>query len=299
MASYLIYWQQFWAVEDENEDDFNDQWHTNQGSFYSNVRKGDYLWILVTNGPPNPTEWRLLQRIVVDRKRENPGAGRRYGFYGDKARSLKFDIRTQPDLTPTLHGLRFRSGKRIVASGRRIGNAIQTIRPLTLFDEQLLQHYSRRIERHSNDAGCELSNDTQSDDIYDETEFDLTNISGGFFGNPETNRKVERAAIHFVIQKYEEEGWLVRSVESDRCGYDLYCKKGNRVSLVEVKGVRGELPSFIITAAELKCSQVSADFVLCLVNSAMSKSPMLRRFTGKQLSKAISLMPLAFKATVH
>src|SRR2546421_4468214 len=36
------------------------------------------------------------------------------------------------------------------------------------------------------------------------------------FGNPEMNRKVERAAVQFVTQWYETQGWKVISVETEK-----------------------------------------------------------------------------------
>src|SRR5258708_7353942 len=71
---------------------------------------------------------------------------------------------------------------------------------------------------------------------------------GSGFGDPETNRRVEEAAVAFVTESYKKRGWRIISVESERRGYDLHCQKARTEECVEVKGVQGEVPSFIITA---------------------------------------------------
>src|SRR5437879_5619594 len=70
---------------------------------------------------------------------------------------------------------------------------------------------------------------------------------GGRFGDPETNRKVEAAAVSFITQWYKSRGWEVESVEAKKCGYDLLCVKGSSEEHVEVKGTQGDSLAFIIT----------------------------------------------------
>ena len=60
----------------------------------------------------------------------------------------------------------------------------------------------------------------------------------------EENKKVEEAAIAVVKEKYDLAGWKVRSVERDKCGFDLECHKGETTENVEVKGVSGTEQSF-------------------------------------------------------
>jgi hypothetical protein len=55
-----------------------------------------------------------------------------------------------------------------------------------------------------------------------------------------------------VKREYKQNGWNVESVEQDKCGYDLHCTKSSLEEHVEVKGIRGLDPSFIITAGEVR-----------------------------------------------
>ena len=80
-------------------------------------------------------------------------------------------------------------------------------------------------------------------------ENDATGIRvGSGFGEPAENKLVESAAVRAVVKDYEADGWSVRSVERDKCGFDLECTKNGAVEQVEVKGVRGTGLCFIITA---------------------------------------------------
>jgi Domain of unknown function (DUF3883) len=124
--------------------------------------------------------------------------------------------------------------------------------------------------------------------------------TGAGFGDPETNRRVEESAVAFVTESYKKRGWKVESVESEKTrGYDLHCKKTRTVECVEVKGVQGDLPSFVITAAEARQAANNPSFVLCVVTSALSKDPQLLRWNGKQLVKEFDLEPLAYRATLR
>ena len=64
-------------------------------------------------------------------------------------------------------------------------------------------------------------NDSGSEDVVVNGE-DLESV---FYGSSENNRKVEVAAIDFVTNFYEISGWSVESVERDKVGYDLICRK--------------------------------------------------------------------------
>ena len=286
MPDYLMYWKYFWQDMEENSDSFNDRWHTRNESFFNQVEQGDSLWVVVSGGLRHPEEWRLLQRIVVDEKFVNYDYERPYGILGDPEKGQKFDIESQSDLTDLLHKLEFMSGRRITARGRGIGNALQAIRPLSASDTALLKKYAGTLERHWSDAG-----------FNDALEKGLK--VGAGFGNPETNRKVERAAVSFVTQWYESRGWRVESVEAQKRGYDLLCAKGSAEEHVEVKGVQADLPTFIITAREVREAQSNSNFVICVVTSALNVRPKLFRYVGKEFVEKFDLVPLAFRAILR
>lgn len=148
MPDYLLYWKYFWQDMEDHPESFDDNWHTRNESFHNAVEPGDSLWVVVSGGWHHPEEWRLLQRIVVDKKFVDYSSERPYGILGDPARGQKFDVEAQADLTNLLHQLEFKSGKRITTTGRAIGNAIQAIRPLSEFDTALLRKYSETLERY-------------------------------------------------------------------------------------------------------------------------------------------------------
>ena len=118
---------------------------------------------------------------------------------------------------------------------------------------------------------------------------------GGGFGNPETNKRVEKAAISFVTNDYKKRGWKVISVETEKRGFDLLCTKASKEEHVEVKGIQGDLLSFIITAGEVKKSQTDKKFVICVVTSA-SSSPKLHKFTAKDFCDQFDLEAIAYRA---
>lgn len=122
---------------------------------------------------------------------------------------------------------------------------------------------------------------------------------GAGFGSPETNRQVEQAAISFVTKDYESRGWMVQSVEAGRRGFDLLCTKDALEEHVEVKGIQGEMVSFIVTAGEFRQAQSDNCFVLCVVTSALSDHPRLFRYSAKDFFKWFDLAPLTFRATLR
>lgn len=206
---------------------------------------------------------------------------------------------SQRDFAYILRKLDFVSGKKITARSKRIGNAIQKIRPLSEKDSVLLSNYAEILKRHKMDIGYQedLSSNQFPEKI--EKEFEDFVRKGAGFGNPETNKKVEKAAINNVTKDYESKGGRVKSVEADKCGYDLLCTKNSKEIHAEVKGIQGNLPSFIITSGEVKRAENDADFIICIVTSALSENPKRQSFTGQEFIEKFDRKPLAFRATLH
>lgn len=123
--------------------------------------------------------------------------------------------------------------------------------------------------------------------------------SGGGFGSGENNAEVEAAAIDFVKRFYCQEGWEVESVERDRCGFDLRCKKNKSVLEVEVKGIKGTTEEFIITAGEVNRASNSLKSVVCVVTAATSDAPNLSKYSGKDFLKNFALDPIQFRAKLR
>jgi len=122
---------------------------------------------------------------------------------------------------------------------------------------------------------------------------------GAGFGDPITNREVERAAIELVTNLYTVSDWNVLSVEADKCGYDLCCRKGTVEEHVEVKGIQGEIPSFIITMGEIRQAESNLSFVICIVTLALSKKPKVRQYTGAEFINNFDLTPLTYRASLR
>lgn len=122
--------------------------------------------------------------------------------------------------------------------------------------------------------------------------------TGAGFGNPETNKKVEKAAVEFVTKQYKKDGWVVASVELAKCGYDLKCSKLGLEEHVEVKGVSGIETAFIITANEVREAKNNPRFVICVVTSAVSASPKMNKFTGAEFVKKFNLNEIAYRAVL-
>lgn len=126
---------------------------------------------------------------------------------------------------------------------------------------------------------------------------DNTEEIGAGFGNSEINRQVEQAAILHITNDYQKKGWTVKSVESEKCGYDLLCTKNSFQEHVEVKGIQGNLISFIITSGEVRQSQVDEFFFLCAVTLALS-NPTLHRFSASEFREKFALEPISYRASL-
>ncbi len=120
---------------------------------------------------------------------------------------------------------------------------------------------------------------------------------GAGFGTPENNKLVEQAAIAAVTKWYKDQGWQVRSVEADKCGYDLDARRNGAEEHVEVKGVQGDEPAFIITAGEVRNLMLDRKHVTAVVTSALSMVPLLTRFSRDEFLSNFRLEPLAYRAT--
>lgn len=294
MADYLVYWKIFWDEHPEGLTDPDFLWHTGH-QYWNNVQPGDTLWAVASGGIKEPSEWRLVERLVVQEKYSRPDFERPNGIRGNPALSEAYQIDGQQDLTPLLHELEFTSGRRLTVSGREIGKAIQVARPLTENDRERLDTYARKLVRIGVDAAI-------VDELLGITEEDFKprrTSNGAGFGNPETNRKVEKAAIKAVTEWYENEGWTVQSKEADKCGYDLLCKRGLEEKHVEVKGVQGSLVAFIITANERGKAKDDTNFVLCVVTSVLSQYPKLNFYDSTTFASDFVLSPLAYRAMLR
>jgi hypothetical protein len=119
--------------------------------------------------------------------------------------------------------------------------------------------------------------------------------SGGGFGSADENEKVERAAIAAATRHYENARWTVKSIESEKRGFDLLCRKGRLLRHVEVKGVRGSGCGFIITHGEYQKAASDEKHELCLIEMALS-NPTVKIFRVGEMFEAFDFVPLSYRA---
>ncbi|MEH2372142.1 protein NO VEIN domain-containing protein [Nostoc sp.] len=130
----------------------------------------------------------------------------------------------------------------------------------------------------------------------EEEQKEETTSLGAGFGNYQKNKEVEKAAIDFVQKQYD--GWDIQSFERDKVGYDLTCTKDSIVKNVEVKGVSGGEPAFIITANEIEQANKNPNFVLWVVTSALN-SPKGYCWTGCEMLSQFELKPIQYMARLR
>ncbi len=121
-------------------------------------------------------------------------------------------------------------------------------------------------------------------------------VTGGGFGDPETNRRVERAAVEYVRRHYALDGWKVVDRQADACGYDLQVVRRSKELHLEVKGTAGAEPAFILTANEMKCAETDEAFRLCVLTDALGTGPRLQCYTGREMQAAFSFDALSYIA---
>jgi hypothetical protein len=252
------------------------------------VMPGDTVWIVTTRFPG---ELVTIGRIYVGEIISRREAIKRFGeeevwdaedhIVAEPGTEEKFQELSLMDIAEQLrfHG---KSGRLKILDGLVPAQQLQAIRKLTPASILLLES-EWNVDRLPSAP---------------EIEHQISKAGAGY-GDPETNREVERAAIKFVTEWYEERGWNVKSVEAMKCGYDLRCTNQTKEEDVEVKGVQGTGQSFIITANEVREARDNANFVICIVNSALSSNRQMTRYNGKDLIEKFELIELAYRASLR
>jgi hypothetical protein len=126
---------------------------------------------------------------------------------------------------------------------------------------------------------------------------ELDETPGSLFGDAETNAAVEQAAVNLVRKQRESDGWEVRSVEREQCGYDLDCRRNGREQHLEVKGTRKEPTQFVMTAGELRRAYEDSALVLVVVGHTLSDTPTVEEWRGRSFEDVFQLAPLRYLAS--
>lgn len=108
-------------------------------------------------------------------------------------------------------------------------------------------------------------------------------------------RLIEKRAIELVIKKYKSTGWVVKSVESEKRGFDLLCQKGKKEEHVEVKGLSNTEIAFTLTAREYQYASKESRFRICIVTDALTKSPRIHSFSFDGLISNFRINPIAYR----
>lgn len=223
---------------------------------------GDRIWLLTGQGKSR--KYYLFEVFIVDEI--NPG--RRKSFLGNQV------LGTQgTQFTPPLLIQRYPWFTELMRSTRNFYNALQRIdEPVITELLQLAGRHRRRIAEPT-----------------------IEKSGGGGFGDPLSNRAVEKVAVHAVTRHLKLKGWSVQSKERNALGYDVHCVRGRSERHVEVKGVSGSVPSFIITAGERARAEHDPFFQLCVVTNALR--PSTRRllwYAPSQIERVFSFDALSF-----
>lgn len=149
---WLVYWKTYWK-EVSNYSEVDAHWHTSHERFYQEALQDDVIWVVVSGGVGNETEWRLLEHFSVrNKKPADEDSGFRFRLEGDLRRDRESDLSheafdpTLPnDMTHILKRLRFATDHPILFSGRKIGQAIQAPRKLAESDALLLARYAKEL----------------------------------------------------------------------------------------------------------------------------------------------------------
>jgi hypothetical protein len=286
MADYLKYWKEESVEEQRLHEDVLS--HSGSGH-YGRLHVGDTVWIVTLRN--NGTEMGLIGRIVIGEVLNHEQALER--FHADALYETDYHVIAIPgteeenreiniiDIAGELRFIAPDDRDRLRISNNRVnGQQLQSIRKLTPESVELLttKWYGTESERTA--------------------ELEKQISVGAGFGDPESNKKVERAAVELVTNKYQNDGWIVVSLETEKCGFDLLCQKDGVEKHIEVKGISGNEISFIITANELRKAQSDPYFTIYAVTSALSENPTLHPFTAQQFLEKFSLNEIAYRAAI-
>ncbi|MBI2302221.1 MAG: DUF3883 domain-containing protein [Armatimonadetes bacterium] len=287
MATHrLLYWKPANAARNR---EWGGQHFASEQLSPNRVAEGDVVWVATCEDG----SLYLLGRMVVGRIIEGQKAAEAH-FHDTDLWPARYHIAAEPgteepmqpiDITGQAGDLRFvsRGAPRLdMLDGRVDPKQLQAMRKLTDESGEMLRSAWEARAGEGSAEGDEENEDGE--------------IIGGGFGSPEQRREVEQAAVACVTRRYQARGWQVESVEDQKVGYDLLCRTGRQLAHVEVKGVQGTELAFNITAGEVACARHDGFWTLCVVCSALSERPRLRRFAREEFLSRFKLSPLSYRA---
>lgn len=219
--------------------------------------------------------------------------------------NLVVGLALRPDLNPAAPGVVLVGrGPRIVAAAdlfHKQGHAVPTFIKDGVNDWRFVGRYrAARLSRTARDiatygASRPIGSVAAVLFLEQESEPEL-NVHGGCYGDAESRKQTEDAAIRFVWAELRRRGFSVVDRQRDNCGYDLLATSRQRRLLVEVKGSTSTEPRFIISRNEYRCSVIEPDWRLFVVTNARS-APCLHEYDANAMAAAFAFDSLAWEAT--
>jgi hypothetical protein len=156
-----------------------------------------------------------------------------------------------------------------------------------LFDEAIAQPFHEHPGQDGNGHG---EGHEEEEEIDDE---DLAAIALSF-ADPDVNTRTRDAARDFVVNAFEERGWMVMPVHDIGEGFDLHCILGDDHLHVVVKGTPHDTLEFTLSELEYARAEKDDHFALCIVTAALSGKPALATFSGDDLYDLFDARPLTW-----
>ncbi|GAB04175.1 hypothetical protein M2359_003011 [Gordonia amarae] len=120
--------------------------------------------------------------------------------------------------------------------------------------------------------------------------------AGAGFGDPDSNRLVEAAAVGTVTDYLEARGYDITDVGSKNLGWDLTCVGNDGdIRRVEVKGVSGVTPTVLLTANEYRSAREADGWELAVVTMAL-EPPCLALYAATDAVAAAT--PMVYRVTL-
>jgi hypothetical protein len=98
--------------------------------------------------------------------------------------------------------------------------------------------------------------------------------------DPHRKKQVEQNAVNLTIRHYQQQGYVVDSVELDNVGWDLEAIRDPVLLRIEVKGLSGQAINIELTPNEYdKMGQYKESYRICVVTNALGSTPQFAEFS--------------------
>ncbi|NMP79776.1 DUF3883 domain-containing protein [Pseudoalteromonas arctica] len=121
-------------------------------------------------------------------------------------------------------------------------------------------------------------------------------VTSSSFPDSKKRKKVELAAIGYVITHYEHQGYSISDRQSDNCGYDLFAEKDKTVLKIEVKGTLLDEQRFFLSKNE-RAKSADPQWRLAIVANAID-NPKLSIYNTSEMEKAFDFEPLCWECKI-